>query len=261
MPLKTQQHEQFKVLMAGDIDINPTSLKNQGRHIFTANQAKDILTLIEATQFDLIILDLTVKGSVASVPDRLQQFGRPGQSELVTRIKDPHGINNQIPLIAVINPTEDSQREPQYPMEFDDWLVKPVKEEQLDKVIALWQNKTSASDYIEILLDKTKNNCRLALTIFEKLFEELPLQISGIKDALEKEHYDLAQETSHKLNGSASFCGLLDIQQAANALEGGLLNNDYANANQAFLRLRQSALNLTRQQKTILAKLQQMLTP
>ncbi len=261
MPLKTQQHEQFKVLMAGDIDINPESLKNQGRHIFAAHQANDILTLIEATQFDLIILDLTVNGSVASVPDRLQHFDPPGQSELLTRIKDPHGINNQIPLIAVINSAEDDQRELQYPMEFDDWLVKPIKEEQLDKMIALWQNKTSASDYIEILLDKTKNNRRLALTIFEKLFEELPLQISGIKDALENQHYDLAQELSHKMNGSASFCGLLEIQQPAHALEGCLLNNDYANANRDFLRLRQSVLTLTRQQKSILAKLQQMLTP
>jgi len=42
MPVKTQRHEQFKVLMAGDIDINPAALENQGRHIFTANQAKDI---------------------------------------------------------------------------------------------------------------------------------------------------------------------------------------------------------------------------
>ncbi|MCF7965444.1 MAG: Hpt domain-containing protein [Methylobacter tundripaludum] len=107
------------------------------------------------------------------------------------------------------------------------------------------------------MLGKTKNNPHLALTIFEKLFEELPLQLIQIKDALENSQYDLAREVTHKLNGSVSFCGLLEIRQPANDLEIRLLNNNYADTHQHFLTLQQCILNFTRHQKAILSILGQ----
>lgn len=273
MPVKTKQHGQFIVLMTGDIDTNHLSLKHSCQNIIVANKYNDILMRIESTQFDLILLDMTVNSSVASVPDRLRQFCPPWmeempktggsslgrhswQSELITRIKDPLCINNKTPVIAIINSAEDSHGEEQCPlMEFDDSLIKPVTEERLNKIISLWQSKTLILDYIQIILSKTKNNQRLALTIFEKLFEELPLQIIDIKDAMENKQYALAQEITHKLNGSVSFCGLVDIQQPANALESCLLNNNYTSAHQHFLTLQQHTLNFTRHQESILADL------
>lgn len=232
MPLKTQ----FIVLMTGDVNINHSSLKHHRQNIIVVNKHNEILMLIETTQFDLILLDLTINCS-----------------ELIARIKDPLGINNKTPVIAIINPTESAQGEKQRPMEFDDWLIKPITEERLNEIIDLWQTKTLA--YIQIILSKTKNNHRLTLTIFEKLFEELPLQIIHIKDALENKQYGLAKEITHKLNGSVSFCGLTDIQQPANALEHCLLNSNYAAINQHFLMLQQCTLNFTRHQKSILANL------
>ncbi len=228
--------------------------------------------LIATIQFDLILLDLTVTDSVASVPDRLRHFcppwmeempktagsslGRhPWQPELITRIKDPVCINNKTPVIAIINPAEDAQKMEQCPMEFDDWLIGPVPEERLNEIIDLWQTKALALIYIQIIQRKTKNNQRLTLTIFKKLFEELPLQIIGIKDALENKQYNLAQEITHKLNGSASFCGLTDIQQPASALESCLLNNNYASTQQLFITLQQNTLNFTRHQESILANI------
>lgn len=255
MPLKTKQHGQFTVLMAGDIDINHSSLKHQRQNIIAANTLNDILMLIETSQFDLILLDLTINCPAASIPDRLQHSHRPWQSELITRIKDPLGINNQTPVIAIINPAEAHQGEDQYPMRFDGCLTKPVTAEQLNEIIDLWQTKTSALDYIQIILNRTKNNQRLTLTLFEKLFEELPRQINSIKEALGSKQYDLAQEITHKLNGSVSFCGLIDIQQPANVLENCLLNNNYADANRHFLILQQCTLSFMRHQESILANL------
>ncbi len=117
------------------------------------------------------------------------------------------------------------------------------------------QTNTLALGYIQILMGKTKNNQRLTLTIFEKLFEELPLQLIDIKNALDNKQYDLAKETTHKLNGSAGFCGLMDIQQSANVLEACLLSNDYTKIHQHFLLLQQHSLNFTRHQKFILTSL------
>ncbi len=248
MPSTTKQPGQFIVLMTGDIDINHPSLAHYRQNIIVTNKQNDILMLIETTQFDLILLDL----AVVSVPDRLHQPWRP---ELITRIKDPLGINNTTPVIAMVNPTENIQGESQCRMEFDDWLIKPITEERLNEIIDLWQTTALASDYIQIIQSKTKNNQRLTLTIFEKLFEELPLQIIDIEDALKKKQYDLARDINHKLNGSVSFCGLQDIQQPAHTLESCLLSNNFSAIDQCFLILQQCTLNFTRHQKFILTKL------
>jgi len=161
-------------------------------------------------------------------------------------------MNSKTPVIAIVNPTKDSQSEQQCPAEFDDILTGPITEQRLNELIDLWKTKALALDYIQVLLSKTKNNRRLTLTLFEKLFEELPLQVIDIKDALEDKQYDLAQEITHKLNGSVSFCGLMDIQQPANALESCLLNNNYASTHRHFLMLQQRTLNFTCHQTFIL---------
>ena len=226
--------------MTDDFDINHSSLKHNHQNIIVSTKYNDILMHIKSTQFDLILLELT-----------------ENNSDLITRIKDPLCINNKTPVIAIINPEEAPSEEKQYPMEFDDWLIKPITEEQLNKTIDLWKTKTLALNYIQIILNKTKNNQCLALTIFEKLFEELPMQIIAIKDALDNNQYNLAQEITHKLNGSVSFCGLTDIQQQANALENSLLNNHYASTHQQFMLLQQHTLNFTRHRESILANLGQ----
>lgn len=285
MPLKTTQPGQFTVLMTGIIDINHPSLEHLRQNIVVARCHADILKLIATTQFDLIFLDLTANDSAASVPDQLRHScppwmeemprtagsslghhpwrsvvsvpdqlrhsHHPWRSELMAHIKAPDGINDKTPIIAISQPAEDSQGENQYPIEFDGDLTSPVTAEQLSEIIDLWQAKA----YIQTIQLKTKNNQRLTLTLFEKLFEELPLQIIDIKNALKNKQYDLAQAITHKLNGSVSFCGLTDIQQPANALESCLLKNDYAAIDQQFLILQQHTLNFTRQQESILANL------
>lgn len=238
MPLTTKQHGQFIVLITGDLGLNSASLKNQPQNIIVADQHNDILTLIETTQFNLILIDLA-----------------ENRSDLINRIRDPLCINNSTPVIAVINPTEHPQGEQQCSQEFDDRLTKPITEDQFNKVIDDWQTKASALNYIQIILNKTKNNRHLTLTLFEKLFEELPLQVIAIKTALDNKQYSLAKDITHKLHGSVSFCGLTDIQQPTHALENCLLNNNYADTRQHFLMLQQSVLNFTHYQEFILATL------
>lgn len=110
-------------------------------------------------------------------------------------------------------------------------------------------------DYIKILLDKTCGNRLLTLTIFGKLFEELPEQISAIKDTLDSRQYALARLIAHKLHGSVSFCGLTDLQESACALENSLIKHDHEAANRHFLILQQGILNLIRHKTVILADL------
>lgn len=253
MVLKIKPHEQFSVLITSDIDIDHLSLKHRRQNIIVANKYDDILMNIETTRFDLILLDFAVNCSAVPILDRLQHFRYPRQSELIAHIKNPSGINNETPVIAIINPEDEFYSDQQYPMTFYDCLAGPITAQRVNEVMDLWQTK--ALDYVQIILGKTKNNQQLTLTLFEKLFDELPSQVINIKDALASKQYGLAQEVTHKLNGSASFCGLTDIQQSANALESCLLNNNFTSAYQHFFMLQQCILNFSSHRKFILTHL------
>jgi len=263
-------NSKFTVLITGNIKMPPSS-KHRSHNIIATDKFTDILMLIETTRFDLILLDLAADYPDEPAPGQLRTpclpsleeipktaesgLGRHRYVKLISFIKNPFGINNNTPIIAVMNPAEKLQEESQHPIEFDDLVTKPITEERLNKIIGSWQTKALALDYIQIILSRTKNNRPLTLTIFKKLFEELPLQIVDIKKALEDKHYALAQEITHKLNGSASFCGLSDIQRSASDLEKDLLANKHADINQRFLTLEQYTLNLTCLQHAILTNL------
>lgn len=111
----------------------------------------------------------------------------------------------------------------------------------------------SPEKYVQLMLDKTKNNRGLALTIFIKLFDELPEQLISIQNALKNQQLAQAKETIHLLHGSASFCGLLAIQNSANDLETSLINADIAAAKNHFIELQRHVADLTSHQEDILA--------
>lgn len=113
----------------------------------------------------------------------------------------------------------------------------------------------SAEKYIELLLNKTKNNRSLALTIFIKLFAELPVQLVDISTAIKHQQLTTAKDITHMLHGSVSFCGLMDLQEPAKNLEISLLNNDQEAAEQRLNELKLSIAEFLSQQQTILTLL------
>jgi len=238
MSPKSKQHDQFVVLLTDDNDALHSLLKQDHHSVILAKEYNEIVSLISVTHFDLILLGFT-----------------ENSSELFRLIKSSDCINNKTPVIAIINPNEDAQKKRIVAMGFDDCLIRPVTQKQLHTLIGLQQKPISTSEYIQAVLSKTQNNRQLTLTIFDKLFDELPLQITGIKEALENKQYTLAEEITHKLNGSASFCGLIDIQKPAHALENCLIRKDHELTNRHFLVLQHRVLNLISHQQSIKASL------
>jgi len=113
----------------------------------------------------------------------------------------------------------------------------------------------SAEKYIELLLNKTKNNRSLALTIFIKLFAELPVQLVEISTAIKHQQLTTAKDITHILHGSVGFCGLMDLQERAKNLEISLLNNDQKAAERHLNELKLSITQFLSQQQTILTLL------
>jgi CheY-like chemotaxis protein len=239
MSLITSQQKPFLLLIA-DNAIDCSLLEHQlDQHCLSAVLTKEpnkISMLLKTIPFDLILLDIG----------------------FIDLFKAADCINNQTPVIAIIDSANNKQKQNIIAAGFDDYLIRPVTISKLKEIIDLWNINNlspSAYDYIRAILNATQNNRRLTLTIFNKLFEEFPLQITAIKDALAHQHFQLAEEITHKLHGSASFCGLTIIQKSANSLENCLINKDYSAIKPQFLILQQSIHFLINQQKTILALL------
>ncbi|MGR8980012.1 MAG: Hpt domain-containing protein [Gammaproteobacteria bacterium] len=93
------------------------------------------------------------------------------------------------------------------------------------------------------------------MTVFKKLFDELPQQLERIEDRLNVGDYENAREITHKLHGSVSFCGLTDIQQPAKKLEQCLLSQNYRTVNRDLLYLKQKVSTFMRYRDRILAGL------
>ena len=112
-----------------------------------------------------------------------------------------------------------------------------------------------ATDYLQMILSKTRNDRKLALTIFSQLFTELPEQLHDIQDALNRQQYDTAQQITHKLHGSLSLCGLEDIRSQAKNLEQCLKDKNYGAISRHWFQLQYCAFNFTAQQQALLADL------
>ncbi|MGR9115092.1 MAG: response regulator [Gammaproteobacteria bacterium] len=242
---------QFSVLIADDNNINRLLLSNQleGRcqKITIAKDGVEALHHLTTEHFDLVLLDLQM----------------PGHSgiELIKLIRQKHCINRNTPVIAITAHAQLSQRKKIIAEGFDECLIKPVLAEQLDEIIDLWRPPPNSSQqalnqsYSCQILNKTCQNHELALTIANKLFEELPQQLTHIETALKNKHPELAVEITHKLHGSVSFCGLATLQKPAYALEQSLLNNNDSESNIHFYKLKNATQEFIGSKQIILSEL------
>jgi HPt (histidine-containing phosphotransfer) domain-containing protein len=110
-------------------------------------------------------------------------------------------------------------------------------------------------DYLLMILAKTRNDKQLAFTIFAQLFAELPEQLEGIQNALNRRQYDLAREITHKLHGSLSFCGLENIRRRAHNLERSLDDSELGAISRYWFQLQQGIFDFTDQQQALLEAL------
>jgi len=244
MPLTENLKNRFVVLLA-DERINAALLESrldqQHYSVVWARQPNEVLLLTQTRVFNLIALSF--------INDTLEIF---------KVIKRTDSINRGTPVIALMGSEDASRRKPLIDAGFEDCLAGNAPENLLIEVIQSWQAKyNNALNYIQLIQNKTKHNQSLTVTIFNKLFAELPLQIETIRGALDCQQYKLAEDTVHKLHGSASFCDLEDIRKPAHALESCLIDKNYQTINRCFRSLEESILKFTNQQQAILANLNQ----
>ena len=71
----------------------------------------------------------------------------------------------------------------------------------------------------DLALQRAGGNAQLAEELFAMLLQELPAHRSNIQTALSAQDYSTLQQQVHKLNGSATYCGVPALKAAAETLE------------------------------------------
>lgn len=82
----------------------------------------------------------------------------------------------------------------------------------------------------DLALQRAGGNAQLAAELFNMLLQELPQQRSAIEAALAAGDYPSLQHLVHKLNGSATYCGVPALKAAADSLESNLKRGETTHA-------------------------------
>jgi len=244
---QSNEYTQLVALIAHNLEpsLDVTGLQShcQNTLVFT-HTLQQTSTMIMDYLFGLMIVDVDLNGV-----------------EILTIAKRFGCMNRNTPIVALVSKLKFDQAKKLIAEGFDDCLTKPLTTEMLDQAIKFWQKTEGLEPYkkaIETVLSKCNNNKKLILSLYLKLFEELPQQISNIEEALNKKQYKLAFDITHKFNGSVKICSLQELQELAMALEMCLIQRNYAFADGYFLMLQQQVSVFMGYRQPILAYLTQM---
>ncbi|HYE34218.1 response regulator [Methylocaldum sp.] len=221
------RHKNFLVI--DDHEINRILLKTQlsqlSAQVAEAEDGTKAVEHIRTQHFDMIFLDLRMPGMTGF--DVMQAIRH-----------DVLVVNRDTPVIAVTAHALPQQRTEILKAGFRDCLIKPILEDQLLSVIETWLGVSadrprrptlpaldSVDFYLKALVEKTGGNWALARMLMVKLVQELPEQLADVEKALDSDDYHQAREITHRINGSASFCGLVGIRNAAGELESALIKS------------------------------------
>lgn len=212
-------------LVADDNEINRMLLRAQllklGAEVDDARDGGEALEMLQIQPYDLVFLDL--------------QMPVLHGLEVMDALKKEAGPNTHTPVIAITAHAQPEQRQSVIDRGFAECLIKPILERQVVEAASeilkfpatlpaeAGADRSESSRYSATLLSRSQGQHSLALEVARKLFEELPIQLTTIEQALERREQDEATRITHKVHGSASFCGLEELRRAAKGLESKLL--------------------------------------
>jgi len=71
----------------------------------------------------------------------------------------------------------------------------------------------------ELALERAGGSADLADELFAMLLHELPLRRERVQESFQRDDTDTLLDQVHKLNGSATYCGVPALKEAAERLE------------------------------------------
>ena len=232
-----QEYSQYKgkVLIAEDHVINQqlisVLLEFRGVEYTFANNGIEALQLFAKETFDLILMDINMP----------LKNGKEATSDIIAMEKEK-GLNHT-PIVALTANAIEADKNETMKIGFDDYLLKPIDENELDKVL---------TQYLEIQGDDTKKkDIRSSIVLnIEELFtlesaaektglpvvvmkkivasfiKSIDVDLENLKSSIELNDFDKIKQDAHKIKGASLNLRMENIALLTANIETNAQNND-----------------------------------
>ena len=210
--------ENTTVLVVEDNEINQSLIK----HLFKswelnfdlANNGKKAIEMLHTTKYDLILMDIQMP----------EMDGYTATQEIRNTLQ----LNT--PIIAMTAHALAGEREKCLGFGMNEYISKPLPEEQLYKLIAQFTQKKNRSDlkketsakfkidtyqYINLqyMQDISDGNIEYEKTVTEQFIEAIPTEIKQLEDSFAAKDFITLKLTAHNMKTTISVMGLNDVLQ------------------------------------------------
>ena len=220
-----------RILVVDDNEINlkliSTLMRDRGAIVTEASDGQEAVSLSMNNDYDLIIMDIHMPGMKGT--------------EAAIKIRERESKDNRYtPIIALTADAVPTTRTQIHEAKMDAYLLKPIDEKQIwgtiESVLTSsashhvpryphWSQNASLNSVklpvrdLEKALSITGGDRRLADEMFAQLKRELPDHFDSMKSAFKARDWDNLRETTHKLHGSTSSCGVSALDYAVQQLD------------------------------------------
>ena len=244
-----------RILAVDDNDANlelvSTLLADMGADVQTARSGREAVDIAREQDFDLIFMDIQMPEM-----DGIE----------ATRTLRAHARHRHTPVIALTAHAMHGERETLLDAGMDDYLTKPVSEQELYDTVQRWlqhgertssrlrrrradstieraSNRSAAEAPAKTAIDwplsmkMANNKLDLAQTMLSMLVQSIPEARSQIREAHEDGELKLLLEKVHKFHGATCYVGVPKLKQLSFDLETALKQGDGEAAEQLLPQL------------------------
>jgi two-component system, NarL family, sensor histidine kinase BarA len=237
----------LRVLLADDSAINrqflSTWLKQLGARVDEVSDGANAIERCRSETYDLILMDLHMPN--------VDGF------EAAARIRKAGCGSSATPIVAITADATEDAKSRLRKSTLNDYLVKPVYEKELLRIIEKWCPRFSAATASaavppgdrqplpdrDAIVDKTlglrlaSGNSDLWYGSLQSLARRLPSQQAELERVMQAGDLPRARELAHSIVGAAGYCGANDLVYCARQLERAAGGEDAASAQGAFVEL------------------------
>ncbi|MCP3676737.1 MAG: response regulator, partial [Deltaproteobacteria bacterium] len=216
-------------------------LEKVGYRVDIAENGQEAIEALEAQPHDLVLMDCHMP--VMDGYEATREIRNP-----TSRVQ-----NHEIPVIAMTANAMMGDRKECLDAGMDDYIAKPINPKSLADMVEKWLSKLSepvreessiqkapqeepGEDEAEecfnmtILIDRMMGDEEMAREILDGYMEDMPNQISSLKEALDESDSSLVQRLAHTIKGASANVGATALQEAALQVERSVKESDLENS-------------------------------
>jgi len=201
-----------KVLIAEDNPVNQELLKailnTKGDIVCEiANNGLEAIEKYKENKYDLIFMDI---------------FMPIMQGEEATKKILEYEKNNNLahtPIIALTANALEGDKEKFLSQGFDDYISKPIKIQELDRVLAKYLKVKEEVHSVSEIAKEMELDETIVKQLIELYFENIYKDLEELKDAINKNDFENIRIKSHKIAGSSGAVKFMDVYKLAKEIE------------------------------------------